>query len=96
MLDWDSALGQLSNHPSSSQNVKARGFLEADFSGLKGRTLRLLSACTIFALAIESGDCIRYHRPHGKMHSTSTWPSHSERSRRLPRMRWPLWPLQRL
>jgi hypothetical protein len=37
----------------------------AYFSGLKGRTLRLLSACTIFALAIESGDGNQYHRPHG-------------------------------
>lgn len=38
---------------------------EDDFSGLKGRTLRLLSTCTIFALAIESGD--------GNRVSSSTW-----------------------
>jgi hypothetical protein len=30
------------------------------------------------------------------MHSTSIWPSHSERSSGLPCMRWRRWPLQRL
>ena len=30
------------------------------------------------------------------MHSTSIWPSHSERSSGLPCMRWQFWPLQQL
>lgn len=30
------------------------------------------------------------------MHSTSIWPSHSERCRSLSCMPWPPWPLQRL
>ena len=37
-------------------------------------------------LAVESGDDVRYHRLHGTMHSTSIWPSHSERCSGLPRM----------
>lgn len=48
------------------------------------------------AVALESGVATSYHRPHGKMHSTSTRPSHSEWSSGLPCMRWPLWPIQRL
>jgi len=50
------------------------------------------------SLAIESGDGKQYYRPHGSMHSTSTWSSHSERSSGLPstRRRWTLQRLQRI
>jgi hypothetical protein len=34
-------------------------FTQADFSGLKGPTLRLLSAYAIFALALESSEGTR-------------------------------------
>jgi hypothetical protein len=48
---------------------------------------------TDLALALESGDRVRYCMAHGSMHSTKTGPSHIERSRGLPCMRWPrLWP----
>ena len=32
-----------------------------------------------------------YHQPHGKMHSTSKWPSLSERGSGLSGMWWTLW-----
>lgn len=71
-------------------------YITLGVSGLKGRSLRLLSAYTIFALAIESGDGNPYHGPHGKMHSTITGPSHSKRCGGLPCMRWSLQTLRRL
>jgi len=45
---------------------------------------------------LESGDGIRYHLRHGSMHSTSIWPSLSERRCGLSCMPWPLPRLQQL